>query len=75
MDSTACHVIYVNRSVAHNRFIPARRDGQSSDDSDDEHPDHVRRDIKPLLDAFGDGKPEPVPDAHARVSCQSMRFC
>ncbi|OAQ99531.1 hypothetical protein LLEC1_02540 [Akanthomyces lecanii] len=54
MDSTACHVIYVNRSVAQNRFIPARRDGQSSDDSDDDHPDHVRRDVKPLLDAFGD---------------------
>lgn len=55
MDSTTCHVIYVNRSVAHDRTILARRDAQFSDDADDEYPDHVRRDIQPLLDAFGDG--------------------
>ncbi|KAM0665260.1 hypothetical protein ACQRIU_005521 [Beauveria bassiana] len=53
MDSTACHVIYVNRSVACNRSVPAPCDDQSRDDSDDEFPDHVRRDINPLLDAFG----------------------
>ncbi|TQV94556.1 hypothetical protein V2A60_005590 [Cordyceps javanica] len=53
MDSTACHVIYVNRSVAHNRIVPALLDDQSQND-DAEYPDHVRRDISPLLEAFGD---------------------
>ncbi|ATY59861.1 3 5 -cyclic nucleotide catalytic domain [Cordyceps militaris] len=53
MDSTACHVIYVNRSVAHNRIVSAPPDDQSTND-DDQYPDHVRRDIQPLLEAFGD---------------------
>ncbi|OAA74107.1 3'5'-cyclic nucleotide phosphodiesterase, catalytic domain protein [Cordyceps fumosorosea ARSEF 2679] len=53
MDSTACHVIYVNRAVARNRIVSAVPDNQSRQD-DDQYPDHIRRDIKPLLDAFGD---------------------
>lgn len=75
MDSTACHVIYVNRSVSHDRFIPARLDGDAADDSSDEQTDHVRQDIKPVLEAFGDGMPQSSYARLAMIACLPVLFC
>jgi hypothetical protein len=48
MDNPACHVIYVNHTVGEERLVRA--------DSTDEDPhDAVRSEVKPLLEAFGDG--------------------
>jgi hypothetical protein len=58
MDSLACHVIYVNRSVGEARLLRALSDdlaASPTDASPDWQHDRVRDLVQPLLDAFGDG--------------------
>jgi hypothetical protein len=87
MDSTTCHVIYVNRSVARDRLIyaqPASRcqptSSTTSDTGDvascgsDWQGDNVLQDIQPLLDSFGDGKPLICPCLHFQISSQISLF-
>ncbi|KAL7918894.1 hypothetical protein ACQKWADRAFT_216755 [Trichoderma austrokoningii] len=57
MDSLACHVIYVNRSVGEARLLRALSDdlaASPTDASPDWRHDRVRELVQPLLDAFGD---------------------
>lgn len=49
MDDPACQVIYVNRNVGEERLV--RADSTNADQANDV----VRSDVKPLLEAFGDG--------------------
>lgn len=51
MDNPACHVIYVNHNVGHDRLVHSSEDS-SLDNFDDER---VRDELLPLLEAFGDG--------------------
>lgn len=58
MDKSACHVIYVNRSVGEDRLVRAVPDelpAPSNDLPAESKHDSVREDVQPLLDAFGDG--------------------
>jgi hypothetical protein len=55
MDSPACHVIYVNRSVGQERLVQAKPDGTIASGTLDSEQDVVRQEIQPLLEAFGDG--------------------
>jgi hypothetical protein len=58
MDSLACHVIYVNRSVGEARLLRAEPDDPAAlptGATPDWHRDRVRELVQPLLDAFGDG--------------------
>jgi hypothetical protein len=53
-DGNTCHVLYVNRSIGQDRTvrgIPTLNAGDSTDDDDS-----IRSDIRPLLEAFGDGE-------------------
>ncbi|KAH0494198.1 hypothetical protein TgHK011_000827 [Trichoderma gracile] len=57
MDSLACHVIYVNRSVGEARLLRAVPDDPAAlptGATPDWHRDRVRQLVQPLLDAFGD---------------------
>lgn len=57
MDKSACHVIYVNRNVEQDRLVRAVPDElplPSGEIPSDWKHDHVRQDVQPLLDAFGD---------------------
>ncbi|RFU72515.1 high affinity camp phosphodiesterase [Trichoderma arundinaceum] len=57
MDSLACHVIYVNRSVGEARLLRAIPDDPAASPTaaiPDWRRDRVRELVQPLLDAFGD---------------------
>jgi hypothetical protein len=51
MDNPACHVIYVHHNVGHDRHV-RYSENSPVDNFDDER---VRKEILPLLEAFGDG--------------------
>lgn len=58
MDSLACHVIYVNRSVGEARLLRAIPDDSAASPTGatpDWRRDRVRELVQPLLDTFGDG--------------------